>query len=227
MKDIIVYDNFYEDPDILRKNIFNSYKIQTNYRVDYDNLHFIDFKGQYDELPGLVKKSNNLFDPTFETTSFYNDFHKKIFEKLLDSKIQYTCEKNGIFILNSCISNPVSININDIKESVNIEEWVGIIFLTPDAPLEGGITIYNHKKMNKNSIKSFRKMEKPISDLILVELNNCSKDTTFWEIDTQIANVYNRLILLKKDLFYKSSLNYGINIEDSRLTQFFSFGVSM
>jgi hypothetical protein len=129
--------------------------------------------------------------------------------------------------LNSCISNPVSININDIKESVNIEEWVGIIFLTPDAPLEGGITIYNHKKMNKNSIKSFRKMEKPISDLILVELNNCSKDTTFWEIDTQIANVYNRLILLKKDLFYKSSLNYGINIEDSRLTQFFSFGVSM
>jgi hypothetical protein len=78
MKDIIVYDNFYEDPDILRKNILNSYKIQTNYRVDYDNLHFIDFKGQYDELPGLVKKSNNLFDPTFETTSFYNDFHKKI-----------------------------------------------------------------------------------------------------------------------------------------------------
>lgn len=227
MKDIIVYDNFYEDPDIIRKNILNSYKIQTHSIVNSDNLHFIDFKGQYDELPGLVKKGNNLFDHIFETTSFYNDFHEKIFERILDSKIQYTCEKNGVFILNSCISNPVSININDIKESVNIEEWVGIVFLTPDAPVEGGITIYNHKKINKNSIKSLRKMEKSIRDIILVELNNCSKDTTFWEIDTQIANVYNRLILLKKDLFYKSSLNYGINIEDSRLTQFFSFGVFM
>jgi hypothetical protein len=226
MAEVIVLDNFYENPDLVREKAIDAFKEMIDENLLYDSWHFNDFKGDYDDIPGLINEDKTIVGRTFETSSVFNDYHEKIFEKLLHSKIQYTCEKNGIFVLNNCLTNPISVNINnDFKTGTIAEEWVGIIFLTPDAPVEGGISIKTYKRLNINSMKTLNNMEEPFRNLILNQLLTHKRDETYWEIDSQIANVYNRLILMKKNIFYSSSLNFGIRLNDSRLTHYFSFGV--
>jgi hypothetical protein len=227
MKDVIIYDNFYEDPDIIRETALETFKKIIDVNNVYDKWHFNEYKGKFDDIPGLIKEKKPFIGSKFETSSFFDIYHEKKFEELLNAKIQYTSEKNGIFILESCLSAPISvvINKNNIKASY-IEEWVGIIFLTPNAPIEGGLTIQNYKKLNTNSVKTFIEYDEPIKTIILTEMEKCKIDKTYWDIDSQIANVYNRLILLKKNILYSTSLNFGINLNDSRLIHFFSFSVT-
>jgi hypothetical protein len=227
MKDMILYDNVYENPDEIRDNALKLFKTTINEDTLYYNWHFPNYKGNYSDIPGLINENETIMGRNFEIAySLYNEFHIKLIESLLKCKIQYTNEKNGIFILNNCLSNPVAVNVNNIKQHHNnIEEWVGIIFLTPNAPVEGGLTITNYKKLNIHSIDSLKKIEEPFRTTIINEIEKHKRDDTQWETDTQFANVYNRLILLKKNIFYKSSLNFGITLNDSRMTQFFSFGV--
>lgn len=226
MKNIIIYDNFYEDPDSIRNIAIDAFKITINEKLSYNNWHFLEFKGYYNDMPGVSKQNKTILGKAFETFSFYSEIYENKFEELLKSKIQYTCENNGIFILNNCLTNPISVNINNnIINNPNIEEWIGIVFLTPNAPYEGGITIHQNKKLKTNSLKSIKQLEKSIQTIILDDLNKVCKDATFWETDSIIANVYNRLVLFKKDMFYSSSLNFGIKLDDSRLVHFFSFGI--
>lgn len=226
MTEVIVCDSFYETPDLIRQKAIDAFKETINENILYDEWHFKNFKGSYEDIPGLIKEDKTIIGRSFETSSFFNDYHEKKIEMLLNSKIQYTCESNGIFILNNCMTNPISVIVNtDFKAGNNVEEWVGIIFLTPDAPIEGGITIKNYKKLNINSIKSLQTIEEPFRNLILKELHTHRKDDTYWATDSQIANVYNRLILMKKYIFYSPSVNFGIRLNDSRLIHYFSFGV--
>jgi hypothetical protein len=227
MQDILIYDNFYENPDKIREIALETFKEYIDENLPYDYWHFKDYKGNYNDIPGLINNNNTIIGRTFATDSLFDKFHYDLFENLLNSKIQYTCEKNGVFLLDNCLSNPISVNIEEnIKnKKSNIEEWIGIVFLTKDPPVEGGITIKNYKNLNINSIKSLENIEKKFRISILNELISNKKNNSAWEIDCKIANVYNRLVLFKKDIFYSSSLNFGINLKDSRITQFFSFGV--
>jgi len=227
MKDIIIYDNFYEDPDIIRQTALEAFKKLIIEDIPCNKWHFSKYEGFFHDIPGLIKEKKKFIGSKFETSSFFDMYNENIFEKLLNAKIQYTSEKNGIFILDSCLSSPISvvINKNNVKDNY-IEEWIGIIFLTPDAPIEGGLIIQNFKKININSIESLNKLNEPIKNIIFDELEMRKTDKTFWEVDTKIANVYNRLVLLKKNIFWSSSLNFGVNLNDSRLIHFFSFGVT-
>lgn len=228
MTEVIVYENFYENPDLIRQTAIDAFKEMIDENLLYDSWQFNNFKENHrDDIPGLlIKEDKTIIGRTFETSSFFNDYHEKKIETLLNSKIQYTCESNGIFILHNCLTNPISVIINkNLKPKDNVEEWVGIIFMTPNAPIEGGVTIKNYKKLNINSLKTLQNIEEPFRNLIIEELYSHRKDTTYWEIDSQFANVYNRLILMKKNTFYSSSLNFGIKLDDARLTQYFSFGV--
>jgi hypothetical protein len=226
MKNIIVCDNFYENPDSIRNIAIESFKKTIDEKLLYYNWNFIEFKGYYDDMPGLSKQNKTIIGKAFETFSFYSKVYQDKIEELLKSKIQYTCENNGIFILNNCLTNPISVNINNnINNNTHIEEWIGIVFLTPKAPFEGGITIKQNKNLKSNSLKSIKNLEKSIQMVILDNLKKECKDTSFWETDCIIANLYNRLVLFKKDYFYSSSMNFGIKLEDSRLVHFFSFGI--
>ena len=126
MKNIIVYDNFYENPDSIRNIALDAYKKEINENNLYDSWHFLDFINKFDDIPG-IKKNKNIYNISYETNSFYTSIHEKKIEELLNSKIQYTCEKNGIFILDNCLKN-TSININNNIINNNFEEWIGIVF---------------------------------------------------------------------------------------------------
>ena len=86
--------------------------------------------------------------------------------------------------------------------------WAGVCYLTPDAPLSGGTSLYQHKATGHR--------EKVDSDYE-------SYDYTKWDEVDRIGNVYNRLILYRGNMFHASVDYFGSTYEDGRLFQTFFF----
>lgn len=86
--------------------------------------------------------------------------------------------------------------------------WAGVCYLTPDAPLSGGTSLYRHKATGHR--------EKVDSDYE-------SYDYTKWDEVDRIGNVYNRIILYRGNLFHASVDYFGSTYEDGRLFQTFFF----
>lgn len=88
-------------------------------------------------------------------------------------------------------------------------EWAGILYLTPNAPVEAGTGIFRHKKTQI--------FTGPNIDVDV-------KDETQWELITTIGNVYNRLVLYNGTMFHRSLVSgFGNDKESGRLTQVFFF----
>jgi len=94
--------------------------------------------------------------------------------------------------------------------------WAGIVFLTPDAPLSAGTAFYRFKD---------GAMSKPDTDLLKTqkEIDRFSQDLTKWELVDRVGNVFNRLILFKADRYHMSMDYFGDSKENGRLFQVFFF----
>ena len=86
--------------------------------------------------------------------------------------------------------------------------WAGILYLSPNAPVNAGTGLYRHKITQK--------MQGPGELDVSIESD--------WEIVTSIGNVYNRLALYNGQLYHRSLLpGFGNTLETGRLTQVFFF----
>lgn len=76
-------------------------------------------------------------------------------------------------------------------------DWAGVLYLTPNAPLESGTGLYREDGQGG------------------------------YELVTALGNVYNRLVLYRGDQFHSSMLpGFGTTPETGRLTQVFFFNAS-
>jgi hypothetical protein len=94
--------------------------------------------------------------------------------------------------------------------------WAGVVYLTPDAPLSAGTAFYNFY----DGTKCKRDMD------ILEnksETDKYSQDLTKWEQVDKVGNVFNRLILFNSNRFHMSMDYFGDTLENSRLFQVFFF----
>lgn len=100
--------------------------------------------------------------------------------------------------------------------------YAAIIFLTPDAPLEAGLSLCRHKKYKIMDSSIF---EKP--DWYSPSRNHKEPhtDKTPWERVDKIGNVYNRLVLFNAKYVHAVSEYFGDQINNSRLFQLFFFDV--
>ena len=96
--------------------------------------------------------------------------------------------------------------------------WAGVLYLTPDAPLEAGTAIYQNKEtkifmLNRNN---------PITDY-----NNDSEllsDLDRWEPIVRVSNIFNRLVMYRGEYYHRSMLpGFGQNQYNGRLFQTFFF----
>lgn len=182
---ILVIDNFYNNPDSIR-----------NYAL---KLEF-DRKGNF---PGY-RSSNYLIEEAKE-------------------KIQNLLLPSAGKIIN-WISDPVdsftgSFQICTYTERTWIHtdeynNWAGVLYLTPDAPISSGTAFYQHKES-----KIF-KIENSEIDNVLNTRDNCF-DYTKWEKTDVICNRYNRLVLFRADLYHASLDYFGFLNTNCRLTQVF------
>ena len=86
--------------------------------------------------------------------------------------------------------------------------WAGVLYLTPDAPLSSGTSLYQLKKTGS--------MVEDGTDLTGV-----TQDMTKWDKVDTIGNKYNRLAMYRGDIYHMSQDYFGNTPENGRLFQLF------
>lgn len=94
--------------------------------------------------------------------------------------------------------------------------WAGVLYLTPNAPLSSGTAFY---KFYDGTYCS-RDMELLENK---TETDTFSQDMTKWQQVDKIGNVFNRLILFNSNRFHMSMDYFGDSKENGRLFQVFFF----
>jgi len=94
--------------------------------------------------------------------------------------------------------------------------WAGVLYLTPDAPLSGGTAFYQFHDgtFNKQEMEWLGNKK---------EIDHWSQDMTKWKMVDRVGNVFNRLILFNAYRFHMSMDYFGDCKENGRLFQVFFF----
>jgi hypothetical protein len=94
--------------------------------------------------------------------------------------------------------------------------WAGVVYLTPDAPLSSGTAFYKFYDGSMNARDGQLLNNKK-------EIDRCSQDMTKWTIVDKVGNVFNRLILFNSNNHHMSLDYFGDTKENGRLFQLFFF----
>lgn len=105
-------------------------------------------------------------------------------------------------------------------------QWAALVFLTPNAPANGGTRFYRHK--------ATRLTERPTqADAVRLGFNSSeellqyvyrdSQNYDAWEKTDEVANVFNRLIMFRGFRFHQSADYFGTCLRTGRLFQTFFF----
>lgn len=97
------------------------------------------------------------------------------------------------------------------------QTWAGILYLTPDAPIESGTSLLRNK-ITKVSDMS------PIFETEEQSIHNPSfLDSTKYEAVATVGNVYNRLVIIHSKCLHAAGNYFGNSLETGRLVQLFFF----
>jgi hypothetical protein len=98
-------------------------------------------------------------------------------------------------------------------------DWAGIIYLTPNAPVEAGTAFFRHRdtgidRVDRNDPNTDFNSTDILDD---IHMNK-------WERTMTVGNIFNRLVLFRGTLYHRSDLpGFGDSKYDCRMTQTFFF----
>jgi hypothetical protein len=190
---LIVIDNFYNNPYETREYIM---KQPFSVKGNYPGQRTISYANQ--ELKEIIQKYIEPFGG--KITQFpipKNDGSDA--DKIYNGSFQFTTSRDRSWVHIDGYNN-----------------WAGVLYLTPDAPLTSGTSFYRFYDGTTCARDLDLFDSKEITD-------NYSQDLTKWEKVDQVGNVFNRLILFNSKRFHMSNDYFGLTIEDARLFQVFFF----
>jgi len=219
---LIVVDNFYKDPMLVR-----DYGLRQKYYYPYQADEEISsgrasvkwmaswFK-EWSECP--FKSSRKLIE-TFEVLTgdkIDMDHWKLSFPTDTEGKavsycqeVERTCLWNCCFHLKPKTYQPagegVHNHVTDIWNSVGINGWAGLIYLSLNAELNGGLKLWQNRDPARNY------------DWMTPREN--------WELVDELGHVFNRLILTRGNVPHSGAAGWGSNLENGRFYQTFFFKV--
>jgi hypothetical protein len=189
---LIVIDNFYNNPYETREFILKQeFSVKGNYpgqrTKSYANEH----------LKEIIQKYVQPFGGKITDFPIPND--NNLNRNVYNGSFQYTISRDVSWIHTDEHNN-----------------WAGIVYLTPNAPLTAGTAFYrfhdgSYTKQDGEILKN--------SD----EVNKCSQDITKWQEVDRVGNVFNRLILFNSNRYHMSMDYFGDSKENGRLFQVFFF----
>ena len=193
---IIVIDNFYENPDALRE-----YALGLKYEPPEN----------HGAVGNRCENGRKIIDGT-----------KELFEKLLHKTIppgnnhgEWNYSTNGCF--QWCDGS------TRIVYHCDSQKYAGIVYLTPDAPINCGTSFLRHKKYKLRTGEIFSKNDWYDS---LLNYNEQHIDKTPWEIVDSVGNIYNRLVIFDAQYIHAVTEYFGETIKNSRLFQLFFFNLN-
>ena len=98
--------------------------------------------------------------------------------------------------------------------------WAGVLFLTPNAPVSSGTGIYRFRDGTRTAVEAEARGNKKI-------LDDHSQDYTKWELVDRVGNIFNRLVLFNATQYHASLDYFGTTKEDGRLFQVFFFSTEV
>jgi len=134
---------------------------------------------------------------------------KEAFENIIGKKITNWTETHGM-----CGRFQYCTAEDSLVYHCDGQTLAGMIYLTPDAPLSCGTSLYAHKDTklrNENDFKNINVFEGGFYDKTKFEL-----------VDTA-GNVFNRLVLFDAKCIHSANEYFGTNITNSRLFHLFFF----
>lgn len=139
-----------------------------------------------------------------------SQYLKKFFENnIIHKPITYWPEEYNTAFQYTTETNTTWVHHDDT-------EYAGVLYLTPNAPVESGTGIYKHKQSG-----IYRHEEGAF------DYNDSSEDAENldrWEQIAFVGNIYNRLVVYRGDLYHRSVLpGFGTNKHNGRLFQTFFF----
>jgi hypothetical protein len=116
------------------------------------------------------------------------------------------------------------------KGGVHIDhsEWSGILYLNPDEQAQGGTDFLRHKRtgMDRAPItpeglreQGFSNYNDVWSEVLLPD----GKNPDAWELEMRVPAKFNRLVLLRPNLFHNPTPGFGTSIQDARLVYLMFF----
>jgi hypothetical protein len=190
---LIVIDNFYNNPIETRNYILSQeFSVRGNYpgqrTISYANQHLKDIIQKYVEpFGGKITVFSIPKEDGSDAATIYN------------GSFQYTTSRDRSWIHIDGFNN-----------------WAGVIYLTPDAPVTAGTGFYHlyDGTTCKQDMELLGNKE---------ETDKWSQDLTKWKEVDRVGNVFNRLILFNSNRFHMSMDYFGDTKENGRLFQVFFF----
>ena len=190
---LIVIDNFYNNAYETRKYVLTQeFLVRGNYpgqrTISYANNHLRDIIQKYVEpFGGKITDFPIPKEDGSDASKIYN------------GSFQFTTSRDRSWVHIDGFNN-----------------WAGVLYLTPNAPLSSGTSFYNFYDgaTCKRDMELLENKE---------ETDKYSQDMTKWKKVDTVGNVFNRLILFNSNRFHMSMDYFGDSKENGRLFQVFFF----
>lgn len=179
---LIVVDNFYNNAKEVREYIL---KQEFKVKGNYPGCRTRSYAS--DKLKDLIQKYVEPYGGKI------TDFPMK--EDAYNGSFQYTTSRDRSWIHVDSFNN-----------------WGGVVYLTPDAPVSSGTAFYRYKGGSMYGNASIKG-----------DADTYSQDFTKWEMVDSVGNIFNRLILFNSKRYHISMDYFGTNLENGRLFQVFFF----
>ena len=209
-KDIIIVDNFYEDPlkvreyalKELRENHYLPYNQPSWFSTKFKNWNDCPFKSSESLISSLNAITSEEVDLEFWRKGYPE--HGSPEDLIRDNK---SCKWNCTFhvkpLIGQKLGEGIHNHVTDVWNSVGDHGWVGLIYLNPNAPIDTGLHLWENKDKNKNY------------DWMTPGEN--------WRIIDSLGAVFNRLILCRGERPHSGTDGFSDIIEEGRLYQTFFF----
>lgn len=219
-RSVVVIDDFYPDPDAVR-----AYALRLQFYTPYEDgiavqngtvraswwasrfteAYECPFKASASLIAALEHATGEPIDLDHWKGSYAVDANSK--PRPLGNAPASTCLWNCSFHVKpdngQQLGNGVHNHVTDHWNGVGRQGWAGIVYLSPDAPLNGGLHLW--RNVDKNNTFDW-----------MTPAHN-------WELIDSFGNVYNRLVLVRGDIPHSGARGWGQRIEEGRLYQTFFF----
>lgn len=196
---LIVIDNFYNNANEVREFILKQeFKVEGNFpgkrtksfvnesTKEHIQKYVEPFGGKIIDFP-MPKQNLQSIDKNVDDNDIYN------------GSFQYTTSRDRSWVHIDSYNN-----------------WAGVLFLTPNAPLSSGTGFYQFYDGTSNEEEMIQNDSKD-------NIGKYSQDMTKWKLVDQVGNVFNRLVLFNSKRYHMSMDYFGDSLENGRLFQVFFF----
>lgn len=196
---VTVVDNFYENPDAIRKFALAQ---QYKFRHEEGDIGYV--------YPGCRTKDLHSLDSALQA---------KVLKKLIS--VFHIHEHDRMqWAISSSFQSVSEIYKQGVIHTDTNTIFAGVLYLTPNAPLNSGTSLYR-KNASFNQEKYKQACDLNETRFIAGEIVMDTGFHSMFDETVRINNVYNTLILFEGDIFHAANNFFGSTLEDSRLAQVF------